>query len=376
MLYVYGVTFDHTTNYGSCLQAYALQHAIEAMEIDGQKCSYQLIPYSAFPRESVHQGSIITKGKRFLKGSITKYRRSRFIGFENKYMHYADCYSEDELKELNREADAFVCGSDVIWNLNFTQGKDYYFLGFADRYKFSYAASFGVTDIHHDYDKIDFDPAEMFRKSLPALNRIGVREKKGVEIVRSIIGRDAEQVCDPVILLTREQWDGVAAKKKKRKPYIFAYSTYTSPNYMTFLNKLRKQTGLPVIHVTWDIKSSITKGAAAFPTPEEWICLLRDAEYVVTNSFHGSAFCALYHKTFYCAMRDGQVLGTRIRLYDFLDDMGLRSRIFGNTPEIIDTTVPDFTETDKAIAAIREKSTVFLRENLEAAAHERRDCGN
>ncbi len=369
MLRVCGVTYDHTTNYGSSLQAFALQYMIEKTVIAGDNCSYRLIPAALFPKNVSPAHGLKNRIKTIVKSRLNAFRRKRFEGFEDRYMHYASCSNPEELTGLNEQTDAFVCGSDVVWNLNLTQGKPLFFLDFAEKYKFSYAASFGVMDIHKDFNHYrgKLPPEAVFGKYLPGLDQISVREESAVEIVKNVSGRDAVQVCDPVLLLSKEEWSGIAAEPKRRKPYIFAYSTYTSPNYLAFLEKIKSQTGLPVINVTWRIKESINNRAFFVPTPEEWLRLLMDAEYVVTNSFHGTAFCVLFNKPFYCVMRDKEIRGTRVRLYDFTRDMGLVDRVYGDTPGVISLAVPDFTQADRVLEEQRRKSLQFLRENLEAA---------
>lgn len=373
MLKVCGVTFDHTTNYGSCLQAYALQNVIEGMEIGGEKCEYQWIPRSTFPTKKYKTRNPVVMAKRLIYRRLTAYRRNRFATFENKYLHFADCHSQDDLPKLNELFDAFVCGSDVIWNLSFTKADPIYFLDFAERYKFAYAASFGVKDIDNDYDGFDSDttPSQIFARYLPTLDSIGVREKSAVKTVKTVANVPAEHVVDPVLLLSAHQWQSIASRKKRR-PYIFAYSTYSSPNYLHFIKRLKQQTGLPVIHVSWDIKTALFHGAVFVPTPEEWLRLIIDAEYVVTNSFHATVLSSLFHKKIFCAMRDEKICGTRVRLYDFLSEMGLKNRAYGYTPDHIDTSQPDFDLADRNISLLRERSIAFLRDNLEAALLQKR----
>ncbi len=342
---------------------------IEKTVIAGDNCLYRLIPAALFPKNVSSARGLKNQIKTIVKSRLNAFRRKRFEGFEDRYMHYASCSTLEELTGLNEQTDAFVCGSDVVWNLDLTQGKPLFFLDFAEKYKFSYAASFGVMDIHKDFDHYrgKLPPEDVFGKYLPGLDQISVREKSAVGQVKSVSGRDAVQVCDPVLLLSKEEWCGIAAEPKRRKPYIFAYSTYTSPNYLAFLEKLKSQTGLPVINVTWKIKESIKNRAFFVPTPEEWLRLLMDAEYVVTNSFHATAFSVLFNKTFYCVMRDKRRIGTRVRLYDFVEDLGLSCQIYAEIPDAISLTPPDFTRTNGVLEGHRRESMRFLRENLEAA---------
>lgn len=369
-----GVTFDHTTNYGSCLQAYALQSAIEKVTIEDNHFHYDLVPYTKVNKNRPKsKKNIVSKAMRIVLKSITKKRRTKFQDFEKKYMHYVDCSEIGNLNSLNKKYDAFCCGSDVIWNLDFTKKDDFYLLAFAEKYKFSYGASFGVLNVENDFEYAKGDDVNsFFSKWIDRFDSISVREKSGKEYIESLTRKKGQVVCDPVILLSKNDWDKVCIDDHSGKDYIFAYSTYISPNYLKFLKKLHNQTGLKVVHVTWDSKEAIKRGIWSFPSPEKWLSLLKNAKYVVTNSFHGTAFCTIYHKNFYVVMRDDLVKGTRIRLYEFLEKLGLRDRIYGHTPKEIDVSEPMFNESDRVIEDMRNKSYLFLKENLLHVTQERK----
>lgn len=379
MLKICGVTFDHTTNYGSCLQAYALQTVIEEMIVQDESCRYELLPTAIIrqndPKQPVSKELPWIWAKKRILREFSRWRRKKFEQFETQNIHYADCSDSQQLPALNREYDAFVCGSDVIWNLSFTHADPIYFLAFAEKYKFSYAASFGVMDIYKDFKVLTEDPEVIYKKYLSRLRRISVREKSAVAIAGKMTGEPGELVCDPVLLLTMEQWSKIAdhadGRKEKRR-YIFAYSTYLNSKFMQFVRRLQQQTGLPVVQVTWDVKGALKNKIFCFPGPEEWLRLIRDAEYVVTNSFHGVAFCCIFHKMFFFPLRDDTINRTGIRLSDFLQYCGLEDRIIVGTPEQIDLTPPDYTSVDSRLNQLRTESITFLQRNLEAAYEEKK----
>ena len=191
MLRVFGLTFDHTTNYGSCFQAYALQRAIEKISIGGDICSYFLIPIKIFKDYPIN--SFI---KKILIAPWLSYHRSKFIPFEKKYMKYAQCLSMTDLPTLNEQADAFVCGSDVIWNPDFNLQLGAYFLDFARKYKFSYAASFGKAELSKE--ELAFT-----KENLASFDAISVREKTSLMIAKKCTNKDIQVVADPVLLLAK-----------------------------------------------------------------------------------------------------------------------------------------------------------------------------
>ena len=375
ILNICGVTFDHTTNYGSCYQSYALQTAIEKIKPEGLTCHYDVIPYALFRDGDIKKReSLVIKCKKLIINGVNKNRRKKFQDFEEKYMHYADCYDKKTLNLLNNQYDAFCCGGDVIWSLDFTKGDDYYSLAFAKKYKFSYGASFGVLNPEEDYEYIKGRAVrEIFSNQIKKINDLGVRENSGKQYIKKIVNKEAQVVCDPVLLLSKNDWDKICIDEQPRNEYIFAYSTYICENYLSFLNKLKKQTGLKVIHVTWEVKDSIKRGIWYFPNPSKWLTLLKNAKYVVTNSFHGTAFCSIYHKNFFVVLRNEEAVktGARIRIYDYLKELGLQDRMYGHTPNKIDTSKPRFDNTDQIIENMRNSSYSFLINSIRKAAEER-----
>ena len=379
MLQICGVTFDHTTNYGSCLQAYALQTVINGMKIEGETCDYALVPVGIIRQNEISANKQIVPLKRRIKQApiswIKKRRRNQFKGFEEQKLKFVNCSDRNQLFKLNDQFDAFVCGSDVIWNFTYTKGESIYFLDFAEKYKFSYAASFGQANM--DYEKAGIalpEPADViYQRYLTRLDQISVREEYAKKIVLQYTDREAEVVCDPTLLLTAEDWLRISDKRRRKGKYIFAYSTSTRPNFISFLKQLKKQTGLPVVQVTWLIKDGFRQRSMTFPSPEQWLSLLMGAEYVVTNSFHGTAFSLIFKKKFYTAIQGERNVRSNVRLYDFLEDMGLESRLYSQTPEKIVLDAPDFTVADAKIAEIRERSMQYLRFNLENALRQKRD---
>ncbi len=354
---VCGVTFIKTMNYGSCLQAYALQTVIDKQRIGGENCRYSLLPISDL------KGYPSPSWKKKIMESAAYCLRGMFKQFENKYIHFADCDSFKELDKLNEQYDAFVCGSDVIWNPRFNRNCDAYYLKFAKKYAFSYAASFGRAEIS-DSEKTRLPD------QLSQLREIGVREESGQKIIKKYTGRDAVVVLDPVVFLRKEEWDEIAEPKKLAEPYIFVYFTHQTEEIVQFYQKLSRMTGYRVIITTTGFTKSIKAKTLNMPTPQRWLRLLRDAAYVVTNSFHATAFSVIYHKQFFTVMKGEKTTGINIRMYDFLRELDLLEHMLNHCPDRIDTNEIDFSDTDSKLDKIRQESMAFLQENLEKAYDE------
>lgn len=355
MLRVCGVTFDHTTNYGSCFQAYALKTMIEKIEVgEGEKCSYDLIPIRKchdYPDRRIQ--TIIIK-------PWLELHRRQFIPFEKQYMSYAPCTYISHIDALNDLYDAFICGSDVIWNPDFNFGLGAYYLDFARKYAFSYAASFGRALINEkDYGQIG--------AKLSKLQSISIREKSGASIAGNCTRKPVQVVVDPVLLLGQPEWDQVAARSQKKKPYVFAYTTHLNDTFSAYMEQIKKQTGLDIVVATCGPKQALKQGMIQVQTPQRWLQLLRDAEYVVTNSFHATAFSVLYHKKFFTVVHGEKAKGINVRMYDFLNGLGLEERMYSSVPDKIDTSDVNYDGVDEKIEALRAESIAYLQRNLEAA---------
>jgi len=279
-------------------------------------------------------------------------------------MEYTSVYSIENLKELNNDKDVFVCGSDIVWNPEYNRGLSAYYLDFAKKYKFSYAASFGKSNFSEE------DFPEIGRR-LSSFNAISVREKKSEEIAQKSIDRDISVVVDPVLLLEKDEWSQIAEKDNKNVRYIFVYAVGMSKTLKAFVQKLREQTSLPVVWSAGNPKAVIEQGKLQVQTPQRWLQLIRDAEYVVTDSFHGTAFSVLFQRNVFTVVKGKVDEGFNIRMNDFLNSVGLSQRIFNAVPEKIDCKAPDYSIVDSNLEKMKAHSLAFLRENLEAAYQEK-----
>ena len=356
MLTICGITYDHTVNYGSCLQAYALQKVITSMNLsDDETCSYMIIPIRAMKDWPVK----MTLAKLILF-PIISFHRTQFETFEKQHMHYASIRSRDELPSLNQTVDAFICGSDVIWNSDLNFNLDSFPLDFARKYKFSYAASFGKS-------AIDIHTIEKVKEHLTSFDSISVREAAGLTIIKQIIDKPVKVVCDPVLLMEKTEWEKYIPPQKGNERYIFVYITHLSKTVQEQLERLKKETGYKIIHAAYGPKQAIKLRLFQVQTPERWLQLLHDADYVVTNSFHATAFSVLFHKKFFTVVNGDKAAGINVRMNDFLSSVGLGDRILSSVPEKLDLSEIDYTIVDEKISSMREESLAFLRENLEAA---------
>ena len=362
MLRVCGVTFDHTNNYGSCLQAFALQKAVEKTELNGESCEYRVL---YLRKLFLHQ---MKEYNASLFRRVSDFQHLRFLKFEKEYMKYIETenMSMDSLQQLNKEFDAFVCGSDVIWNEDLNFGRTVYFLDFAEKYKFSYAASFGTDRVSDEYIR-------RCSKMISDLDEISVRETTSKKLLESHIDKAVEVVPDPVLLLDREDWETIVSRVTvPKKKYIFAYFTHINPKAQVFIKRLQKETGLRVINAIWvsNLRIMIENRIFLVQTPQKWLALLKNAEYIVTNSFHASVLSCVFHRRFFTFVNGEPDKGVNIRMYDYLKKLGLESRMFSAVPEVIDTSNCSFDSADRVNEELKMKGLDYLHRNLQNACNE------
>ena len=356
MIRILGVTFDHTTNYGSNLQALALQTVIRSSKACGEECTYDILPLRLMkdfpwpPRKTLKQR---------VAGVLVDLHRKQFDSFDADYMHYAPVTESDELGRLNDLYDGFVCGSDVVWNPTFNRHMDVYFLTFAKKHCFSYAASFSNQDFTDEEKK-------WTGTGLRHLDDISVREEQGVAFVRELSGRDAVHVLDPVLLMDREQWKQFLPAKSMKKPYIFVYVTHLNSHIQETIRILQKKTGYKVVISAWGPKQALKMGMLQVHKPMQWLELLSNAEYVVTNSFHATAFAVLFGRKFFTVVYGKKDEGINIRMYDFLHTLGLENRILASGDTAADFDEIDYTKAYSILAEERKKSYAYLQKNLDA----------
>ncbi len=276
------------------------------------------------------------------------------------------CNGHDELKSLGASYDGVFVGSDQLWSPGGITGNFHNLMFVPDNVpKFSYAASFGVSEIPKGKRKL-------YTTFLKRLDHISVRENAGKKIVKELTGRDIPVVADPVMLLTPQEWnDEIPVRKMYDEPYIFAYFLGKSAENRQQVLSLQKMTGLKIVtvhHMDTYNKADINFGDyAPFDVgPEEFLNLIRGAEYVCTDSFHGSVFSALYHKKFMVFKRysDKSKTSKNSRIDSLCENLGLSDRRFSGDNITSITNEIDYKAVDNRIDHIRSDSKKYLDEAL------------
>lgn len=303
-------------NYGSMLQAYATKRILdnngvenETINIDNNKDfskgkkKYYLTQIFNFNFIKSKFGMIKMKlDKKIVKdlGKNVAVRNNKYKEFRNEFNLSESCSTYAELNELaNKKYSSVIVGSDQLW-LPVNVVADYYTLNWVPEEvnKISYATSFGVSKVPEKYN-------EQYKKFLSRINYLSVREDTGVKLIKDIANLDAKLVCDPTILLTKDEWEEVAVKDRIiDDKYILCYFLGSNIEHRKFAERLKEKTGYKIVslnHADEYVKySDEFADIAPFDIgPREWLNLIKNAEYVCTDSFHGTVFSLIYNKIFF-----------------------------------------------------------------------------
>lgn len=370
------------TNYGTSLVGYALIKKLQALGFDVEVINYvKQLSFSEKVAWMVNAlrcdgGKIVMerfKGKKDLKNipeyaanikvrtlAVEAYKERKFIPLFKDYRGYA------ALHEGSKNYDAVVVGSDQVWTPLSLPTKFFNLLFVDDDVrKVAYASSFGVSVIPNFQRKATGAYLDRFY-------RIGVREVKGKEIVDSLSHQKAEVVADPTMLLSPEEWmeEIKDSKVKETAPYIFCYFLGTNMEAREAANKLKAETGYKIItlrHMDEYVPSDETFGDEApyDVDPNDFLKYISGAAYVLTDSFHCSAFSIQFKRKFMTFYRfKSSSKGSRnSRIDSLLGTFGLQDRLYqGNIKKVKDDI--DYNKVHEKLKAYREKSIAFLQESL------------
>ncbi len=318
------VTFHNALNYGAMLQSYALQQFLLQNHIDNEIIDYQC----DFMNKNYKSLIKIVKGARIKSfvGSLLKLKNKKESlrlskEFQNRFLICSPSVTRNTLSGIVDKYIFFIAGSDQVWSPTCVGFDKTYFLDFAkSEQKYSYAASFGTNTIPND--KI----AE-YKVLLSDFQHHSVREQSGAELVAEITGRKADVNVDPTLLLTTEEWDKITVKPLINKPYIFLFNVLKPKKMIEYAVQLGKEKNMPVYYLN-DKHLPISGINYLKPaSPNEFVSLIKNAEYVVTNSFHGSVFSIIFHKELIMELDTETKRNTRSE--ELLNSLGIKNREIG-----------------------------------------------
>lgn len=381
------VTCYFHPNYGSELQAYATQKIFEAwaipnetIRIDGLQKELDAAKTRFYLQRAwdpqVLTGTIGRIGRKKLQSLLHKrsfggkmsIRRQKFAEFQRRFRLSPAYGSKAELTAACQNYSAVLVGSDQLW-LPSNIAADYYTLSWVpdEVNKISYATSFGAA----------FLPKSMQRRArefLPRFQHLSVREQSAVEMIRNYTGLTAQLVCDPTLLFTGEEWLDIQPETPVADgDYILCYFLGNNTKDRAFAQRLRAATGCKIIALLHLDEYIAADEGYADETPYdigpgELLNLIRNARYIVTDSFHGTVFSLLYRKTFFTSRRVAKrgLLCTNNRLDSLFNTLGVTGRLISGEEDVEECLARqiDYETIYANLEALKQTSITFLKTSL------------
>lgn len=327
------ITMHKVMNYGSVLQAYALQQAITNLGYNTEIIDYTYP--NNFHLKNQPKKSLSYKIAKFGFGIMRKIlfsvlyqgdKKSKINSFSKHYLNLSSkTYDTVESIQLNPpEYDVYITGSDQVWNPTFTLADDIFMLSFVDdsRKKVAYAPSVTMRNIPKEY-------RDVFKNNLSQYASLSVRDKYSADDLTKLLNRPVSTVCDPVLLLSQKDYEPIISdsklkiKEKYVLLYILDYMFNPYPEIVSIIKNIREQFNYPVYFIWGKKKHSLDCGADKYiPVPSvcDFLYLIKNAEMVITTSFHGTAFSLIFRKQFLSIVNNSD---KDSRIGDLLNQVGL-----------------------------------------------------
>lgn len=352
-----GILTQHfLLNYGGIIQNYALQQVL--MKLGHEPLTFEHDTCYSRTRWFLRTIKHILRTRSFRNLPVYPIYKGRignknFIKFVLKNIKSVPVKDFTPFLTTQYGIDAYVVGSDQVWRPAFNLGPRLgnMFLDFADDKvkKLSYAASFGCKE--WEYTK---EQEKACSKLARRFDAISVREASAVDLCKNHFGVDASLVLDPTLLLNKEDYGKVCNDVPRKEKHIFVYSLVVSEEVLAVAEKVAETIDLPII-----VKQAGSK-VKKEDTIEDWFAEFRDADYVVTDSFHGMVFSIIFNKPFAIVMNPS---GGNDRYISLLSQLGLMERIVSAELQPVFSAI-DWSDVNHRLTELRKASFEFLKTNL------------
>ncbi|WP_286031509.1 polysaccharide pyruvyl transferase family protein [Phocaeicola coprophilus] len=357
------LTFHCAVNYGAVLQAYALQEFLRSLGhevyVIDYRPDYLTESYRPFKLCFDSCSSILQRIKDFFRTCLVafiRYKRNRT--FNTFITNRLNLYKLD-LYDKQNTFDAFVFGSDQIWNPRITKSIDNVFIGrfpaAYGKYRIAYATSIGSVKNLKDSDILSF---EYIVKNFTA---ISVREQSLKFFFKEYYNEDVTVVLDPVLLAGVSIFEKIATKKKVDKPYLLLFQLDRNDSVSLYVEKIAQKMGLQLVEmISWSesIKNRKLKQSLS---PEDFLGYFKGASYIITTSFHGTAFSILFRKNFNVISCD---VRTDERALSLLQSLGLEKRMCSIDDIFTMSIEIDYSFVDSKLQNLRDSSIYYLTQAM------------
>lgn len=361
------LSMQRIKNYGSVLQAYALKSIVEELGHSVEFVDYNV--EKPLVKNTKKQGKI-AKGLESLKGKALLKHKIQYIlhkrNFEKKYFKILNL---SDKPNFQAKVDTLIIGSDEVFNCiqsNENVGYSLELFGKDNNASnvITYAASFGNTTI----EKIDrYSKRKELSGLLKNIKSISVRDDNSYKIIKELTGKDSVQNLDPVLIYEFMKKDKLIPKINVKEKYIivYAYSKRIRNDEARVIHEFAKKNNLKV-YAIGGVQEYVDKFVDC--SPFEVLAYFKNAEYIVTDTFHGSIFSIINHKKFVTLVRKsyGENYGNEEKLTDLLKNLKLNDRMLYDIKELEDKINSDinYSEVEKILDIEKEKTKNYLKENL------------
>lgn len=286
--------------------------------------------------------------------------------------HYRFLGSKKSLIEYAKQFSLAVCGSDQVWHPVLNKKNLWFFtLNFAPKsaMRIAYAPSLGVDDLTEEQEK-------EFSSLISGLDFVSLREISGVNAIKKITDKPVSLVLDPTLLVGRGLWDKVLNENKvpQKEKYCLCYLLGTNPQHREICEIVSKKLGVKLLNFAHfkaynDSDEKLSGDKLYDVTPSEFIGLIKNAKFVITDSFHCSVFSMMYHVPFMTLLRfqKADKLSTNTRIFSMLQQFGLGNRLLDNGQKV-DTILSssiDFDAVENILISKRKESNSYLGKALQ-----------
>lgn len=349
------LTFHCVPNYGAVLQAYGMQQALEKYFDHVEMIDYR--PKAVMAEYHViNFYSIFSTAMSIWSAIPFLQKKHKFSRFAKNRMHLSAAYPQSSPLQ---GMDMVVLGSDQIWNSEITRGLDPAYFGnlvWKDRpYVISYAASLGKA-------KLNDQECTQFKTLLTGIDAISVRESEAKDLLQSLTEKEISVVIDPTLLAGVDCFASLV-KPVPYSRYLLIYSLTGYKETQDLAVKVAKYLGLRIVEISGRRKGLISKGHTTIYTagPEDFLSLIASADFVVTDSFHGTVFSLLFHRQFLTVphkTRGG-------RMQNLLSLCNLTERMTASFKKELVLDPVDWNSVDHQLELARKESETFLRKAVE-----------
>jgi len=361
---IYTITCHEVYNHGASLQEYALLEHLRSLGHSAETLHYK--PYYLAGGNDLrlvptrYNKPIIKSLYRFAKRNILDAKARRMVAFDRfaeKYIptHKTLYTTNDELKSNLPMADAYICGSDQIWNSYFKNGWDLaFYLNFVpdEKLKISYAASFAI-------DKLSEEVKPLVKENVTRLQAVGVRETSAVRILNELGIHNAVQVLDPVFLLDQAHYTSKFVTPITDEPFLFVYDFDLNPIVKSIALHLKQKYGWKIYTVNYNVdyadRNFYEDG------PEKFVSLLNSSQFNITNSFHALVFSLIFNKQFAVVNRNEEI-NTRMR--DLLHLFDIQDNLISSMEDFLANQPVDYNQVNPLLTKEIDKAKSFLHNSL------------